>query len=97
MSFRVAGRIATSDSAARQWWRDYFLKVQRDGFLKDFPESFDYLTSREAKLALKHPLIFGRTTLASFNRAQFRSYGLGASAAGLSIVTAESCRRDSGT
>jgi hypothetical protein len=89
-TFRVAGRVAAMDPDVRQWWACYHTDTQRAGFLDDFPEGTEILNgNRRTKIALKYPLVFGRTPLASFNRAQFRSYGLGPSAAGLSIVTAE--------
>jgi CRISPR-associated protein Csd1 len=90
VTFRVAGRIVVSQSDVANWWRDYFTNTQRAAIIGELPKGTDFILGLpDAKLATKSPTIFGRTPLVSFNRAQFQSFGLGASTAGLSINVAE--------
>ena len=90
VTFRVAGRIVVSQTELRSWWRVYFTNTQRAGIVAQLPDGTDFILGLPAaKLASKSPTIFGRTPLASFNRAQFQSYGLSASTSGLSIGIAE--------
>jgi CRISPR-associated protein Csd1 len=88
ISFRVCGRIATSDPALREWWSRQ-VKKQRDEVIQHLHTGHDAFTSGNGPITEYFPSVFGSVPFASFNKAPFVSYGLGSQTATFRLETAE--------
>jgi len=94
IAFRVAGRIAFNDSELRQWWAARVGK-ERLGVAKLLARKYGlrrdaYLHGKGATVANFPTVKIGSPrAFASFDKAPFRSYGLGEQTATMRLKTAE--------
>jgi len=88
LSFRVNGRIVIRDQELREWWAEH-VKSQRDAVVKGLRRGEDAFLPGEGPLADSFPVILGNVPVLSFDKAPYKSYGLGAQTATLRLDTAE--------
>ena len=88
ISFRVTGRLITTDLKSREWWAERVTQ-QRDEVVKELEPGRDNYSEGTGPITEYFPSVFGSVPFASFNKAPFISYGLGSQTATFRLETAE--------
>lgn len=88
LSFRVCGRVAVTDSELREWW-ERRVSEQRNAVVKHLTIGSDLFLPHTGPITEYFPTVFGNVPFASFDKAPFRSYGLGPQTATFRLETAE--------
>lgn len=88
LSFRVGGRIVLADTELREWWANRYV-AKRTEITQHLGTGFDLFLPGEGCLTEYFPTVFDSVPFASFNKAPFRSFGLGSQTATFRLETAE--------
>jgi len=88
LSFRVCGRLAVTDPELREWWARR-VSEQRNAVVKHLTMGSDAFIPHTGPITEYFPTVFGNVPFASFDKAPFRSYGLGPQTATFRLETAE--------
>lgn len=88
LSFRVAGHVLCQDSTIRSWWSER-CDHSRSEVCRLLPTGLDSYQDGEGPLPHFHPTIFSGIALFSYDKAPFKSFGLGQWTTRLRLETTE--------
>ncbi len=88
LSFRVCGSLAVADPELRAWWANRYA-AKRAEIAQHLGTGFDSFLPGEGCITEYFPTVFDSVPFASFNKAPFRSFGLGSQTATFRLETAE--------
>ncbi len=88
LSFRVCGRLAVADPELSAWWASRYA-AKRTEIAQHLDTGFDSFLPGNGSITEYFPTVFDSVPFASFNKAPFRSFGLGSQTATFRLETAE--------
>jgi CRISPR-associated protein Csd1 len=90
IAFRVAGRLSSSDPELLDWWRLRTLR-QREVVSVNLPVGGDLVGNVRGPLAEFFPSVLDGTPMISYNKAPYRSFGMGSQTTPMLLENAEKC------
>lgn len=90
IGFRVAGKIASSDTELLDWWQSQVI-LQRENVCDKLPVGKDLLSDSQGELAEFFPSVLGGTPMISYNKAPYQSFGMGSQTTPMLLENAEKC------
>jgi CRISPR-associated protein Cas8c/Csd1 subtype I-C len=90
ITFRVAGKIASSDQELLEWWRQNIIR-QREDICEKLPIGSDLFSQSSGPLSEYFPSVLGGTPMISYNKVPYQSFGMGSQTTPMLLENAEKC------